>query len=264
MTTTVSSALEAPRGAIVVGASAGLGAALARRLAREGYQLALVARRADALTTLCDQINAAAPTGPGQAARPLARAYPHDVTDTAAIPALFENILRDLGRLDLIVYNAGRMFPVNLAEYDTAHDHAVLAVNLLGAVAWLNPAALLFARQGHGQIAGISSIAADRGRVAAPAYGASKAGLNTYLESLRNRLTRQGVNVLTVRPGMVDTDMLKNTPRRMFVISAEQAAEDTWQALRRRKQVVYTSARWRLVGLVLRHIPSFLFRRMSF
>ncbi len=257
MATTVSSALEAPRGALIVGASAGLGAALAHRLARAGYHLALVARRADALNTLCEQINTAA-------GRPLARAYVHDVTDTAAVVPLFENILRDLGRLDLVIYNAGLMFPVNLAEYDTAHDHAVLAVNLLGAVAWLNPAALLFARQGHGQIAGISSIAGDRGRVGAPVYGASKAGLNAYLESLRNRLTRQGVNVLTVRPGMVDTDMLKNTPRRMFVISAEQAAEDTWQALRRHQQVVYTSARWRLVGLVLKHLPSFVFRRMSF
>jgi NAD(P)-dependent dehydrogenase (short-subunit alcohol dehydrogenase family) len=122
------------------------------------------------------------------------------VTDTAAIGPLFADILRDLGRLDLVIYNAGRMFPVNLAEYDTAHDHAVLAVNLLGAVARLKTAAELFERQGHGQIAGISSIAADRGRVGAPVYGASKAGLNAYLESLRNRLTRQGVNVLTVRP----------------------------------------------------------------
>jgi len=257
MTTPLSSAIEAPRGAIVVGAATGLGAAIAHRLAREGYQLALVSRSAGPLATLCEQINAAA-------GRPLARAYPHDVTHTSEVPALFADILRDLGRLDLVLYNAGLLLPEALSEFDTAKDHAMLAVNLLGAVAWLNPAAQLFERQGHGQIAGISSIAGDRGRVGAPVYGASKAGLNAYLESLRNRLTRKGVNVLTVRPGQVDTDMLKNTPRRMFVISPEQAAEDTWQALRRRKQVVYTSARWRLVALVLRHLPSVIFRRMSF
>ena len=257
MTSPISTALEAPRGAVIVGASAGLGAALAQRLAREGYQLALVARRGEALAALCAQINAAS----GRAA---ARAYAHDVTDTAAVAPLFADILRDLGRLDLVVYNAGLMLPVTLTEFDTEKDQAMLAVNLLGAVAWLNQAALLFQRQGHGQICGISSIAGDRGRVAAPTYGASKAGLNAYLESLRNRLTRHGVNVLTVRPGMVDTEMLKATPRRMFVIPPAQAAEDIWQALRRRKQVVYTSARWRLVGLVLRHMPSVIFRRLSF
>ncbi len=257
MTLPLSSAIEAPRGAIIVGAATGLGAAIAHRLAREGYQLALVSRNADALAALCAQINAAA-------GRPLARPYPHDVTTTAAIPTLFTDILRDLGRLDLVLYNAGLMLPVTLSEFDTAKDHAMLAVNLLGAIAWLNPAAQLFERQGHGQIAGISSIAGDRGRIGAPVYGASKAGLNAYLESLRNRLTRRGVNVLTVRPGMVDTAMLKNTPRRMFVISPEQAADDIWHALQQRKQVVYTSARWRLVGLVLRHLPSAIFRKMSF
>jgi len=257
MTAPLSTAIEAPRGAIVVGASSGIGAALAHRLAREGCQLALVSRNADALAALCEQINAAA-------GRPLARAYPHDVTHTAAVPALFADILRDLGRLDLVIYNAGLLLPVALSEFDTEKDQAMLAVNFLGAVAWLNPAAQLFERQGHGQIAGISSIAGDRGRVGAPVYGAAKAALNAYLESLRNRLTRQGVNVLTVRPGMVDTAMLKHSPRRMFVISPEQAADDTWQALQRRKQVVYTSARWRLVALVLRHLPSAIFRRLSF
>jgi short-subunit dehydrogenase len=257
MTSPISSALEAPRGALIVGASVGLGAAIAHRLAREGYHLALVSRNTAALATLCEQINTAA-------GRPLARAYTHDVTHTAEVPALFETILRDLGQLDLVLYNAGLLLPVGLSEFDTEKDQAMFAVNIGGALAWLNPAAQLFERQGRGQIAGISSIAGDRGRIGAPAYNASKAALNSYLESLRNRLTRKGVHVMTMRPGFLRTEMLKHSPRTMFVISPEQAADDIWNALKARKQVVYSPARWRLIGLVIRHIPSFIFRRLSF
>jgi short-subunit dehydrogenase len=253
----ISSALEPPRGAVVVGASAGIGAALARRLAREGYALGLVARGAEALEALCAQINA-------EAGRPLARPYAHDVTQAAEVPGLFQAILRDLGRVDLVVYNAGLLIPVELAEFNFEKDRAMFAVNVLGAMAWLNQAAMLFERQGHGQIAGIASIAGERGRIGAPAYNASKAALNSYLESLRNRLTRRGVHVLTVRPGFVQTQMLRHSPRTFWVISPEQAADDIWNALRARKQVVYSPARWRWAMLVIRNIPSFVFRRMSF
>jgi short-subunit dehydrogenase len=255
--TTVSSALKSSKTAIVVGASSGIGAALARRLAREGYCLALLARRADALEDVRKQINAE--SGPERA-----RAYPHDATHADEVPGLFQNILREQGGIDLVVYCAGRQLPVAPGEYDFAKDQAMLDANLLGAVAWLNQAAMLFERLGRGQIVGISSIAGERGRVGAPAYNTSKAALNTYLESLRNRLTRRGVNVLTVRPGFVQTELLKNSPRTFWVISPEQAADDIWHAIRGRKQVVFTPARWRLVALGLRHVPSVIFRRMSF
>jgi len=255
--TTISTALQPAKNAIIVGASSGIGAALAGRLAREGYSVALLARRAEALAEVCQRLNT-------ELGGQRARAYPHDATDTGAVPALFQTILRDLGGLDLVVYCAGRQLPVALNEYDFAKDEAMLEANLLGAVAWLNQAAMLFERLGRGQLVGISSIAGERGRVGSPVYNASKAALNTYLEALRNRLTRRGVNVLTVRPGFVQTELLKNSPRTFWVISPEQAADDIWHAIRARKQVVFTPARWRLVALGLRHVPSVIFRRMSF
>ena len=255
--TTISTALQPAKNAIIVGASSGIGAALARRLAREGYTVALLARRAEALAAVCEPINA-------ELGASRARAYPHDVTDTGAVPGLFQTILRDLGSVDLIVYCAARQLPVALDEYDFAKDQAMLETNLVGAVAWLNQAAMLFDRLGRGQMVGLSSIAGERGRVGSPVYNTTKAALNTYLEALRNRLTRRGVNVLTVRPGFVQTELLKNSPRTFWVISPEQAADDIWRAIRARKQVVFTPARWRLVALGLRHVPSVLFRRMSF
>jgi len=122
-----STALEQRPRAVIVGASSGIGAALARRLAREGYVLALLARRAGRLDALCEAIHAE--TGAGGA-----RAYPHDVTDFAAVPALFQQIFRDLGGIDLIVYCAGVLEPVAFTEYAFAKDKKMVDVNLLGAM----------------------------------------------------------------------------------------------------------------------------------
>jgi len=252
-----SSALLPSPVALIVGASSGLGEALARRLAREGYHVAVLGRRADRLQALCDSLNA---PGPAKIAFP----YPHDVRHYEAVPATFQTVLRDLSRLDVIIYSVGAMPPVELNEYNFDKDRENVETNLLGAMAWLDQAAMYFERQGSGHIVGISSVAGERGRVGYPGYQASKAGLTSFLESLRNRLTRKGVHVLTVKPGQVETDMLRNVKRRMWVISPEQAANDIYRALHRRQQVLFTPACWGLVMLIIRNIPSFIFRRMSF
>ncbi|NPA93364.1 MAG: SDR family NAD(P)-dependent oxidoreductase [Chloroflexi bacterium] len=255
-----SSPLLTPPVAVIIGASSGIGAALARELAQEGYRLALLARRGDALQALAAELTAGRPD-----AEEAVRIYPHDVTDYEHIPTLFQRILAEMGRMDVVVYAAGVLLPVAEDEYTFEKDRAMLEVNLMGAVAWLGQAAAYFQTQGEGHIVGISSVAGDRGRVKNPAYQASKAGLTNYLESLRNRLTRRGVHVLTVKPGFVDTPMLQSAGGGAFwVISPEQAAADIAKAIRKRKQVIYTPARWRWVMLTIQHIPSFLFRRLSF
>jgi decaprenylphospho-beta-D-erythro-pentofuranosid-2-ulose 2-reductase len=243
--------------AILVGASSGIGAALARKLAKEGWQLALVGRRAELLESLCDQINQECGEG---------RALPftHDVTDFDSTPALFSELVKSLGGLDALIYNAGILLKVKVDEFDPQKDIEMTRVNYLGALAWLNPAAAYFQEIKSGQIVGIGSVAGDRGRVTAPAYNASKAALHTYLEALRNRLTRHGVSVLTVKPGFVATDMIKDNPRTPMTISPEKAAEGIYKAMRARKQTVYVPAQWGLIMQVIRHIPSVIFRRLSF
>jgi len=251
--------LNPRRRGIIVGASDGIGAVLARRLAREGYTLALLARRADKLETLCNEIN--------QTSKELrAQGHVHDVTDYEAVPGLLRKIVADLGGLDLVVFVAGVNYPPGgMDKYDFENDRKMIEVNLVGAMAWLNPVAEMFQSAKAGQIVGISSVAGDRGRVGNPGYNTSKAGLTTYLEALRNRLTRYGVNVLTVKPGFVQTEMLKAaqgpTP---FTISPEKAVEDIWAAMQKRKQVIYTPSLWRWIMLVIQHTPSFIFRRLSF
>jgi len=243
--------------AVVVGASSGIGEALARKLIQEGYLVALIARRKDALDSICAEINE-------ESGETAAIAYQHDVTNYDETPILFQTILRNLKQIDLLVYVSGMMHKVSFSEYDFAKDREMIEVNLLGAVAWLGQAATLFERMNAGHIVGISSVAGDRGRVGNPGYNAAKAGLSSYLESLRNRLTRSGVHVLTVVPGFVQTALLKNARITFGVISPEKVSKGIWRAIRRRKQVVYLPGWWRLIMLVIRHIPSFIFRRLSF
>jgi short-subunit dehydrogenase len=243
--------------ALIIGASSGMGAALARLLAREGYLVALVARRKNVLNALAAEINKAA-------GLTRALSYVHDVQDYESIPGLLRKIVADLGGLDLVVYASGVNYPPGLQSYNFEGDRQMLEVNLIGAFAWLNPIAAMFQSAGAGHIVGLSSVAGDRGRVGNPGYNASKAGLTSYLESLRNRLTRRGVCVLTVKAGFVKTDMLKAAQKVMFPITAEKAAADIYRAIRRRRQQIYTPWFWTWIMLVVRNIPSFAFRRMSF
>ncbi len=243
--------------AILIGASSGIGAALAQKLADEGYQLALLGRRESLLETLCTQIN----TKHGEKR---AISFVHDVTQIDDVPTLFNKVVAELGGLDAIIYNAGILEVVKLNEFDPKKDIEMTQINYLGALAWLNPAAAYFQGVKSGQIVGLGSVAGDRGRVGAPAYNASKAALHTYLEALRNRLTRHGINVLTIKPGFVATDMIKDNPRTPMVISPEKAADGIFKAMQARKQTVYVPAQWGLLMQIIRHIPSIIFRRLTF
>jgi short-subunit dehydrogenase len=249
--------LNPRRRGIIIGASDGLGAELARKLAHEGYSLALLARRQDKLEALCSEINTS-----GQ----VARAYVHDVNQYEEVPQLLTKIVADLGGLDLVVFVAGVNYPPGgMDKYNFENDRKMVEINLIGAMAWLHPIAEMFHSAKHGQIVGIASVAGDRGRVGNPGYNTSKAGLATYLEALRNRLTRHGVNVLTVKPGFLKTDMLKAaqgaTP---FAIEPSQAADEIVKAMKKRKQQIYTPFIWRWIMLAIQHTPSFIFRRLSF
>jgi short-subunit dehydrogenase len=232
---------------------------LARRLAREGYTLALLDRNAEISQAIAAEINS-------QLGEKRAIHYTHDVTAYNTVPSLLRRVVADLGGLDLFIYVAGVIHFPRIDEFNFEEDRKMLEVNLLGGMAWLSQVATLFQSMKGGQIVGVASVAGDRGRVANPGYGASKAGFTTYLESLRNRLTRHGVNVITIKPGMVKTEMLNlpGAPRPMLAITAEQAADGIWNAIRKRRQTAYISGVWGWVMLVIRHIPSFIFRKLSF
>lgn len=249
--------LQPRKRAIIVGACGGLGTALSRKLAREGWTLALLSRQEDCPARLAAELNMDGVTR--------AIAYQHDVTDYAEVPSLLKKIIADLGGVDLLLFNAGINLPPGLENMNAENDIKMVEVNLLGAIAWLAPVGDLMKEAKHGMIVGISSVAGDRGRIANPGYNTSKAGLTTYLEALRNRLTRHGVHVLTVKPGFIKTDMLRaSAGPKPFTITPERAADDIYKAIQKRKQVIYTHPIWRWIMLAIQHVPSVIFRRLSF
>ncbi len=242
--------MPAPRTAIVVGASSGIGAACVRELARRGYRIAALARRESELLEVCRLAEGARP-------------YIHDVTRQDEVPALFKRIVADLGGLGLIVYAAGAMPRITPETWDFEKDRLVIDTNVLGCIAWMNAAAPHLAAQGSGRIVGISSIAGDRGRRGYPAYGASKAAMDSFLESVRNRVARHGVTVTTIKPGFIDTAMTQGMKGLFWLASPETAARMIVDAAERGVRVCYVLRRWALVAFVIKRIPSFIFRRMD-
>ncbi len=122
-----------------------------------------------------------------------------------------------------------------------------------------------FAQRGSGVLVGVSSVAGERGRAANYVYGSAKAGFSAFLSGLRARLTGTGVHVLTVKPGFVYTRMTAGMALPpMLTATPEQVARTVLRAVRRRRDVVYSPAIWRLIMLAVRAMPERLFKRLRF
>lgn len=238
--------------AIIIGASDGIGAALVRALAARGWRVAALARNAAKLKALA----ASCPAG-------AVLYYSHDVSNTDDVRPLFDRITAELGGLDMIHYCAGVMPVVREDEYDIAKDLEIISINCSGAAAWLDCAASLFERKRAGHIVGISSIAGDRGRRGNPGYHASKAWLDTFLESLRNRLAKYGVSVTTIKPGYIDTAMTRGRKGLFWLISADECARRILSACDSRATVRYVPMRWFWIGFIIKRVPSMIMTRFG-
>lgn len=238
-----------PGKAIVVGASSGIGRELVRQMAQAGWKVAAVARRGDRLQELVAEF-------PDRVLLAV-----HDVREIDQVPELFQELCRQLGGLDLLVYSSGVMNEVGLQEYSLEKDRPMIDVNVTGAVAWINEAATRFQGTRHGSILGIGSVAGDRGRKGTPVYAATKSFLHTYLEALRNRLHRYGVTVTTIKPGPVDTEMTARLRLRR-TMPVEHAARVILSRLGRQGEF-YLSPIHGLAFYVLKRLPGSVFRRLG-
>jgi short-subunit dehydrogenase len=242
--------------ALVIGASSGIGAGLARRLGQAGYRVALVARREDELQKLVSEINQ-------RAGHEIAFAFPHDVTHYAEVPDLLDKIFETLGGLTHVYYAAGILKTFGSHEYDFEKNRVMTEINLLGMMAWLDSVAPMFQRLKQGVIVGIGSVAGDRGRKGNPGYNTSKGAQAIYLESLRNRLDAHNVRVITIKPGFVETAMTAGMGSLPFMITADEAARLILKSAEKSRGTVYVPLRWKFIMWIIRSIPSFVFRKLE-
>ncbi|MEU7766953.1 SDR family oxidoreductase [Nocardia sp. NPDC049190] len=243
---------------LITGASAGLGAAMARDFARKGRHLALCARRLDALTALREELIAAHP-GIVVAVRAL------DVDDHAAVPRAFGELRDELGGLDRVIVNAGIGKGAVIGSGRPGANLATVTTNLVSALAQAEAALEIFRAQHSGHLVLVSSMSAVRGLPGKKAaYSASKAGLAALGEALATELAGSPIAVTTLLPGFIATDMAARAGDTRMVAPLDKGVTAMIAAIEKeRRRACVPAWPWRLIDLVLPHLPDAAVSRMS-
>lgn len=244
-----------PKRVLALGATSAIAEATLRLLAEQGARFALVGRNPQKLAAVRDDLLT---RGAGAAT-----VYAADLDETSAHPQLLASAVETLGGLDLALLAHGVLGDQTEAEQNYAAAEAILRTNFLSAVSLVGWLANYCEAERHGTIAVISSVAGDRGRRSNYVYGASKGGLNVFLDGVRNRIDRAGVQVLTIKPGFVATPMTAHVPHNALFAQPAQVARYILRALEKRKDVVYVPPFWGLIMLVVRSVPGWIFKRMN-
>lgn len=234
---------------IIIGATSGMGRELAKLYATSNCLVGITGRRKDLLNTLQQQF-------PDNI---LTECF--DVTGNENIEHL-KNLLQQLGGMDLLIYNSG--YGDTSKNLDWEIDRQTTLTNVNGFVEIVNFAFNYFTKQGQGQIAGTSSIAAIRGNSWAPAYSASKAYMSNYLEGLQIKAARmnQKIFITDIQPGFVKTKMAKGKGQ-FWVAPAEKAAKQIFTAIKNKKRRVYITKRWWLIAKIVKWMPFWMYKKFG-
>ncbi|MCV2868037.1 SDR family NAD(P)-dependent oxidoreductase [Defluviimonas sp. WL0002] len=239
---------------IILGATSSMARAFARQVSADGAGVLLAGRDRDDLQALAGDCSL-------RGAR-MAEVVIFDARDPEGFPAIVERARSEDGEINAAVF-VGSMPAQSDIDADPSLIDGTVTDCFSGPARFLHLLAPVLEERGMGTIIGVGSVAGDRGRLGNYVYGAAKAGFHTYLSGLRNRLTRAGGHVVTVKPGFVDTAMTWGLPGMFLVASPEQVAADLVKAARKRRNVIYTPFFWALIMLIIRHIPEPIFKKMK-
>ena len=234
---------------IIVGATSGIGRKMAEQYVANGNIVGITGRRKE----LLDEIENLFP-GKIKTER-------FDVTADENIHRL-SSLIQKTGGMDILIYSSGIGEPSK--ELNWQLDKATVETNVNGFIEIANWGFNYFIKQGHGSMAVISSIAANRGNSWAPAYSASKAFQSNYFEALAIKAKRmkKDLGITCIEPGFVDTKMAKGN-KRFWLVSLDKAARQMITAIEKKKHKVYVSKRWWLVGRLMRWTPFWIYKRIG-
>ena len=241
---------------LIVGATSGIAEAVARRYAERGARLFLAARNPDKLATIAADLRARGATA--------ADVLVVDATDSAQLTAMTDAAWHVMGSVHVALVAYGSLPDATRTETDTSYLTQEFRLNAESTLVCLTALAQRLQTQGTGVLAVIGSVAGDRGRASNYLYGAAKAAVHTFASGLRARLARSGVQVLTIKPGFVATQMtahLKLPP----ALTADPAsvAKRIQQAIDRKRDVVYVPGFWWLIMTIIRLLPEPIFKRLK-
>jgi len=239
---------------IILGATSAMAKAFARRVAAEGAAVLLCGRDGEDLAAQAADCRLRG--------APAAEALSFDARDPATFGPIIDRAAALEGQINAAVF-VGSMPAQAEIDADPALIDGVVADSHTGPARFLHLLAPVIEARGGGTVVGVGSVAGDRGRLGNYVYGSAKAGFATYLSGLRNRLTRAGGHVVTVKPGFVDTAMTWGLPGMFLVAAPEKVADDILRAVRKRRNVIYTPFFWLFIMLIIRHIPEFVFKKMK-
>ena len=239
---------------IILGATSSMARAFARALAARGDAVFLSGRDTEDLQAFATDL-----TLRGAA---LAEALAFDARKPDGFAAIIERLERQDGQINAAVF-VGSMPDQAAIDADPGLIDGTVTDNFTGPARFLQMLAPVIEARGSGTIVGVGSVAGDRGRLGNYVYGAAKAGFHTYLAGLRNRLTRSGGHVVTVKPGFVDTAMTWGLEGMFLVAPPEKVASDILKAVHKKRNVIYTPFFWRYIMLIIRSIPEPVFKKMK-
>ena len=186
-----------------------------------------------------------------------------DVLDFDRHQPVIDAAFETLDGLDLVLIAHGSLPDQRTCEQSAEQTRNEFEINATCTISLLTHLANNFESQGAGTIAVISSVAGDRGRQSNYVYGSAKGAVTIFLQGLRNRLHQSGVNVLTIKPGFVDTPMTAQMAKGSLWAQPDQVARGIVKAVERRRHTVYVPGFWLFVMLVIRSVPEILFKRLS-
>jgi short-subunit dehydrogenase len=240
---------------VIFGATSAIAEQAARVWAKRGDQFVLVGRSAEKLTAIAQDLKLRGAS--------LASVKTLDLNQTEKHPALVAEIAQELGRIDVALVAHGFLGDQRQAEKDFTAAQAIWQTNFVSAASLMSLLAPVFEKQKSGTIAAISSVAGDRGRQSNYFYGSAKGALSIFLSGLRNRLFASQVNVVTIKPGFVDTPMTADFKKGALWASSESIGAGIVRAIDKKRAVVYLPGFWRLIMMIICSIPETIFKRLK-
>ncbi|MCY7295032.1 SDR family oxidoreductase [Alteromonas sp. a30] len=244
--------------ALIIGATSAIAESCCRKLIGEGASLVCIGRDANKLESLKQDLLVRA-TGEQQV-----HCITADLTDTEAHHALLQEAHTLLPDIDSVLIAHGSLPDQKACEQSYNETAKQININALSVISLLTELANDFEKKGKGVIAVITSVAGDRGRQSNYVYGAAKGMVSTFLQGLRNRLSKSAVSVVDIKPGFVDTPMTASFDKSgPLWAQPEQVAEGIIQAMKKGKDEVYLLWFWRWIMLIIKLIPERIFKKLS-